>query len=825
MASLAATFGRGAMTNGWVDIKNADVVFVMGGNPAENHPCGFKWAIEARKARGAKIVVVDPRFTRTAAVADVYAPLRAGTDIAFLLGICRYAIENKKVHEEYVKLHTNASVLVSDKFAFDEGLFSGYDGEKRAYDKGSWAFRVDDKGMLETDPTLQNPRSVFQLLKKHVDRYTPEMVEKVCGTPKDQFLKVAEAVSSTGNAQKVGTILYALGWTQHSTGVQIIRASGILQLLLGNVGRPGGGVNALRGHSNIQGATDMGGNFDVYPGYLKAPQATMPALKDYLEANTPKALTTASMNYNQNTPKFMTSLLKALYGKAATKENDFGYGWLPKADGNYSWLFMFDDMLKGKSKRADVEEAAPEGLFAWGMNPVATGPNSKKMVAALAKLKWLVVVENSETETAGFWKAPAEYEGPEASKIPTEVYLLPAASFAEKDGTFTNSGRWVQWKWKAVDPPGKAKADQEILSRILLAVKDLYKKEGGAFPEQVLNVAWSYTNPVSPDLGEVLKEISGKALAELPDPKDKTKILKNPGQQLDGFGQLQDDGTTSCGNWIYGGAFTEAGNLTQRRLATDPMGLGAFHQWGFSWPANRRVLYNRASADADGKPWDPTRSGISWNGEKWVGDVPDIKPDSPPGTFGAFIMNPEGLGRLYAPSLADGPFPEHYEATEAATDNVLHPKVTSSPVVRVWKSDKDALGKKEDFPIVCSTYRLTEHFHFWTQHNPRLNQVQPGFFFEIPEGLAKKKGIANGQQIKVSSARGSITALAMVTKRFRPLKANGKEIWQIGLPIHWGYAGNPDHTGPLANFLTPTTGDPNTLTPEFKTFLVKVEKA
>ena len=825
MASLAATFGRGAMTNGWVDIKNADVVFVMGGNPAENHPCGFKWAIEARKSRNAKIVVVDPRFTRTAAVADVFAPLRAGTDIAFLLGICRYALETKRFHEDYVKLHTNASALVGEKYAFDEGLFSGYDAEKRSYDKGTWAFQLDDKGMIRTDPTLADPRCVFQLMKKHLERYTPEMVEKVCGTPKEQFLKVAETVTSTGNAQKVGTVLYALGWTQHSVGVQIIRASGMLQLLLGNVGRPGGGVNALRGHSNIQGATDMGGNFDLYPGYLKAPLAQFATFKDYLDANTPKPLAVASMNYAQNTPKFTTSLMKALWGKAATKENDFGYGWLPKVDGNYSWLFLFDDMLKGKSKRADGDEAAPEGLFAWGMNPVATGPNSKKMVAALAKLKWLVVVENSETETASFWKAPAEYGAPEASKIPTEVYLLPAASFAEKDGTFTNSGRWIQWKWKAVDPPGKAKADQEILSRILLAVRELYKKDGGAFPEQVLNVAWGYTNPLSPDLGEVLKEVNGKALADIPDPKDKLKTLKTAGQQVDGFGQLQDDGTTSCGNWIYSGTFPDAGNATQRRVAADPTGLGMLPQWGFSWPANRRVLYNRASADAEGKPWDPTRPGISWNGEKWVGDVPDIKPDSPPGTFGAFIMNPEGVGRLYAPSLADGPFPEHYEATEAAADNALHPKQTSSPVTKLWKSDKDALGKKEDYPVVCTTYRLTEHFHFWTQHNPRLNQIQPSFFVELPEGLAKEKGIANGGQVKVTSARGSITGIAMVTKRMRPLKSTGKEIWQIGFPIHWGWAGSPGHTGPLANFLTPTTADPNTFTPEFKTFLVKVEKA
>jgi len=827
VASLAATFGRGAMTNGWVDIKNADVVFVMGGNPAENHPCGFKWAIEAQKSRSAKIVVVDPRFTRTAAVADVYAPLRSGTDIAFLLGICRYAIETGNFHADYVKLHTNASALVGEKYAFDEGLFAGYDAEKRSYDKTTWAFQLDDKGMLRTDPTLQDPRCVFQLLKKHLERYTPEMVEKICGTPKEQFLKVAQAVVSTGNAQKVGTILYALGWTQHSTGVQIIRASAMLQLLLGNVGRPGGGVNALRGHSNIQGATDMGGNFDLYPGYLKAPQAQYATMKDYLEANTPKPLAVASMNYFQNTPKFTISLLKALWGKAATKENDFGYDWLPKTDGNYSWLFLFDDLLKGKSKRGDGDESVPEGLFAWGMNPVATGPNSKKMVASLSKLKWLVVVENAETETASFWKAPAEYEPPAADKIPTEVYLLPAASFAEKDGTFTNSGRWVQWKWKALDPPGKAKADQEILGRLLLAVKALYKKDGGAFPEQVLNVAWSFTNATSPDLGEVLKEISGKALADIPDPKDKTKTLRTAGQQLDGFGQLQDDGTTSCGNWIYGGTFTEAGNATQRRVAADPTGLGMFPQWGFSWPANRRVLYNRASADAEGKAWDPTRPGIVWNGEKWVGDVPDIKPDSPPGMFGAFIMNPEGVGRLYAPSLADGPFPEHYEATEAAADNVLHPKQTSSPVTKIWKSDKDALGKKEDFPVVCSTYRLTEHFHFWTQHNPRLNQIQPSFFVELPEGLAKEKGIANGDQVKVTSARGSITGVAMVTKRMRPLKTapGAKEIWQIGFPIHWGWAGSPGHTGPLANFLTPTTADPNTFTPEFKTFLVKVEKA
>ncbi len=817
------------MTNGWVDIKNADVILCMGGNPAENHPCGFKWAIEAKKTRNAKIVAVDPRFTRTAAVADVYSPIRSGTDIAYLLGLIRYIIENKKYHEDYVRIHTNAPYVIGEKFGFTDGLFAGWNEETKAYDKTAWAYEANPKSKgYEVDETLQNPRCVFQLLKKHVERYTPEMVSRICGVPKETFLKVAELVSSTGTAARVGTIMYALGWTEHSTGVQIIRCAAMMQLLLGNVGRPGGGVNALRGHSNIQGATDMAGNTEWLPGYLKTPVAAQQSLKEYLETNTPVTLNKTpwpSMNYWQNYPKFMVSLLKTLYGGAATKENDFGYAWMPKVEGpmTSSWAFMFDDMYRGSSKRAGGTEPGPEGLISFGMNPMGTGPNTGKMVAALSKLKWLVVAENVETETAQFWKAPKEYGGAEPSKIQTEVFLLPAALFAEKDGSFTNSARWAQWKWKALDPPGQAKQDQEILARIVLAVKALYAKEGGPLPEAIANLTWAYTNPTIPDLSEVLKEINGKALADIPDPKDKTKILKAAGQQVDGFGQLQDDGTTSCGNWLYSGAFTEAGNNTARRVNADPNGLGMFHNWGFSWPANRRVMYNRASADKDGKPWDPTRAGIKWNGEKWVGDVPDMKPDAPPGTFGAFIMNPEGVGRLYAPALNDGPFPEHYEAYEAPADNVLHPKVSSNPVAKKFSSDKDVFGKRDQFPVVCTTYRLTEHFHYWTQHNARLNEVQPDFFFEVPEEMAKEQGIANEQMLKVSSARGSIQGKALVTKRLKPLQVDGKNIWQIGFPIHWGFAGV--RIGPLANFLTAAVLDPNTWTPEYKTFLVKVEKA
>jgi formate dehydrogenase major subunit len=823
------------MTNGWVDIKNTDLVLAMGGNPAENHPCGFKWVVEAQKTRNAKLVVVDPRFTRTAAVADFYAQLRPGSDIAFLNGIIRYAIEKKRYHEEYVKIHTNASYIIGEKFGFHEGLFTGFDEAKASYDKTAWAYEPDPKTTAYSlDPTLEHPRCVFQLLKKHVDRYTPEMVERITGTPKETFLKVAELVTSTYPPDKVGTITYALGWTQHSVGVQMIRTAAMLQLLLGNVGRPGGGVNALRGHSNIQGCTDMGGNTEILSGYLATPTSEHVDLKTYLDKVTPKTLNSQpwpSMNYWQNYPKFMVSLLKAFYGKAATKENEFGYSWLPKTDGNHSWLYIFDDMFRGKSTRAGGEEPGPEGLITAGMNPVAIGPNSKKMVAAHSKLKWLVVLDNYEIETAAFWKAPAAYAGPPPGEIKTEVFQLPATGFAEKDGSFTNSARWVVWKWKAIDPPGQVKSDQEIMARIFLAVRDLYRKEGGAFPDPILNLSWEYNSPTAPDLGEVLKEINGKALEDLHEPpkdpksKEPPKLILAAGKQLDAFGQLRDDGSTMCANWLYAGVYTEAGNNAQRRNLADPTGLGMYHQWAWNWPANRRVMYNRASADANGKPWDPTRPGIQWNGQRWVGDTPDIAPDSPPGKFGAFIMLPEGVGRLYAPVLNDGPFPEHYEPTEAPILNPLHPKVTSSPVIRRFTTDKDVYGSAKDFPVVATTYRLTEHYHYWTQHTERLTQLQPGFFVELPEQLAKEKGITNGSQVRVTSARGSIQGVAMVTKRLRQMTVDGQNVWHIGFPITWGFAGLKNHLGPLANLMTPTVGDANTWTPEYKTFLVRIEKA
>src|SRR5499426_3511796 len=636
------------MTNNWVDIKNADVILVMGGNPAENHPCGFKWAIEAKKTRNAKLICVDPRFNRTAAVSDLYVPIRAGTDIAFLAGVINYMFANNRIQREYVANYTNAPFIVKEDFKLpgdNDGLFSGFDPEKRAYDKSSWGYELGPDGYARVDMTLEDPRSVYQLMKRHYARYTPEMVADICGCTKEQFIKTAEIISSTYRPDKAGTLLYALGWTHHSSAVQNIRAAASMQLLLGNIGMPGGGVNALRGHSNIQGATDMNQTHTL-PGYLKMPTPAQQTLRDYLDANTPGKLRPNAMNYWENTPKFMVSLLKAFFGSAATPENSYGYEWLPKMDSDYSWVYIYDHAYRGIVK----------GLVTFGMNPVGNGPHSKKMVQALAKLDWMVVVENFETETATFWKAPKEYGVPDSKEVKTEVFMLPAANFAEKDGTFTNSSRWLQWKWKAIDPPGEAKADQEIIGRLVMKLKELYAKDGGAFADPVIKIAWDYSTPLNPNLEEVAREINGKVLEDFKD--QATGVEYKKGQQLPGFAALRADGKTLCGNWVHSGYFTEAGNLAARRNPADsPIGLGAYPNWGFSWPANRRILYNRAGADASGKPWDPRRVAVYWNGERWVGDAPDIKADSrPEDGLGPFIMNAEGVGKLSATEMNDGPF-------------------------------------------------------------------------------------------------------------------------------------------------------------------------
>jgi formate dehydrogenase major subunit len=851
------------MTNGWIDIKNADVMLIMGGNPAENHPCGFKWAIEAKRQRNAKMIVIDPRFTRTAATADMFLQIRAGSDIAFLGGVMHYALENQRINKEYLVNFTNAAFIVGKGFKLPEdGLYSGFDDVNKTYDKSTWNYeeggnltgkpfaaddgpstvdvKVDVKGDKPAAPaalpqntaydtSLEHPRSVYQLLKKQYSRYTPEMVERITGIPRAEFLKAADLFTSVrkdGDTQKVASIIYAVGWTQHSFGTQIIRLAAMLQLVLGNVGRAGGGVNALRGHSNIQGATDVAGIFDNMPGYLKVPTIADKDFDSWITRITPKSSKPSewdSFNYYSNTSKFAVSLLKAMYGDAAKKENGWAFDYLPKVDREYSWVHIFDDMLKGHVK----------GLIAFGMNSVAIGPNSQKNIDALKKAEFLVVCDIYPEETSDFWRSPGVT--PEEMKtIPTEVYRLPGAGFAEKDGTFVNSARWLQWKWAAVPTPGDAKLDQEILARIFLKVRELYRKEGGKFPDPILNLAWNYTVPENPSLSEVAKELNGRALADVEDKPTNTTM--KAGQQLPGFSWLRDDGSTLCGNWIWCGSWTEAGALTQRRNTDDPSGLGIYPNWAWSWPMNRRVMYNRASCDVSGKPWDPARRQIWWNEaqKKWVGnDVPDFKADSPPKDhMGPFIMNAEGVGRLFAPlaALADGPFPEFYEPTESPVLNPLHPERSTNPVVKKYSTPMDKYATPGDaFTVICTTYRLTEHYHYWTKNNPMNVQLVPEPFVEIPIELAGNLGIKGGDWVKVTSARASYKAKAMVTHRIRPMTVDGKKMYQIGIPIHFGYRGIQEDAGrtarSLTNSLSPTVTDPNAYTPEFKGFLVKLEKA
>jgi formate dehydrogenase major subunit len=825
------------MTNGWIDIKNTDMMLIMGGNPAENHPCGFKWPIEAKRTRNAKMIVVDPRFTRTAATADLYVQIRAGADIAFLGGLINYALANNRIAKEYVVNYTNASFLIRDDFTMPEedGVFSGFHADSQTYDHASWNYQGSGgaaAGMPENvtgDPALENPRCVYQLLKKHYSRYTPEMVEKITGVPKEQFLKAADLFTSIrkdGDLTKVATIIYAVGWTQHSFGTQIIRTAAMLQLLMGNVGRAGGGVNALRGHSNIQGATDMAGIFDNLPGYLKVPVPADTDFKAWVTRTTPtssKPHEWDSWNYYSNTSKFGVSLLKAMYGDAATKENDWAFNYLPKVDRNYSWAYIWDGMYRGNVK----------GLLTFGMNGVCIGPDSQKNIDALKKAEFLVVCDIYPDETSDFWRSPG-IKPEEMKQIQTEVYRLPGAGFAEKDGTFVNSARWLVWKWAAVPPPGDCKVDQEILAQIFLKVRELYRKEGGKFPDPILNLTWNYSDPQNPSLSEVAKELNGKALADVDD-KPSNQTMKT-GQQLPGFSWLRDDGSTACGNWIWCGSWTEAGSLAQRRGTEDPSGMGVYPGWGWSWPMNRRVLYNRASCDVSGKPWDASRKQVWWNegAKRWVGnDVPDFKVDSnPKDHMGPFIMNAEGVGRLFTPLaiLADGPFPEFYEPMESPVENLLHPKQQNNPVVKKFSTPSDKYGTKQTgFTVVCTTYRLTEHYHYWTKNNPMNVQLVPEPFVEIPMELASEIGIKGGDHVKVSSARATYIAKAMVTHRIRPMTVNGQKLYQIGIPIHYGYRGIQEDEGKtermLVNSLTPTVVDPNANTPEFKGFLVKVEKA
>ncbi|WP_169294974.1 formate dehydrogenase-N subunit alpha [Advenella sp. EE-W14] len=838
VSALASTFGRGAMTNTFCDMQNADFILVMGGNPAEAHPVGFKWVIEAKKKKGTKLIVCDPRFNRTAAVADHYLPIRSGSDIAFLGAVINWLIENDKIQWEYVKAYTNASFIVDERYGFHEGLFTGHPDysetsdataanadpladthapENTTYDTSSWTYELDENGYAKVDPTLTHPRCVWNLMKEHYSRYTAEMMTKITGTPIEDFLLVCQALGETSVPDKTGTILYALGWTQHTYGTQNIRTMAMIQLMLGNIGMAGGGVNALRGHSNIQGLSDLGVLSTSLPGYLVLPNENQhPTFDDYLQKQTPKSFRPGQLNYWSNTPKFMVSLLKWFFGEKATKENDWGYDWLPKWDKMYDSLQMTDMIYQGQM----------HGLLVQGFNITSSFPDSKRVTEAFSKLKFLVVMDPLNTETATFWENHGEHHDVDPASIQTTVFRLPTPCFAEEEGSIVNSSRWLQWHWAGAHPPGDAKPDLEILAEIHQRLKKLYLEEGGTVPEPIVNLDWQYQNPLSPLPHEMAKEFNGRALEDIKDEMGNIVIPK--GQLLDGFHQLRDDGSTSCACWVFSGSWTKNGNQMARRDNTDS-GLGNTPGWAWAWPANRRILYNRASCDPSGKPWDKNRTLIEWDGRKWVGaDIPDFKADEAPGTdMNPFIMNEEGVGRLFcARKLVDGPFPESYEPMETPLGtNLLHPGVVHSPAVRMFDSARNRFGKKDKYPYVGTTYRLTEHFQFWTKSVKLLMIAQPEQFVEISEELAKEKGIEKGDWVTVSTIRGSIKARAVVTKRIRPLQVNGETLHQVGIPLHGGWVNVSDRKQYLVNTLTPFVGDCNAQTPEYKTFLVNVEKA
>ncbi len=827
------------MTNHWNDIKNSDCVLIMGSNAAENHPISFKWVTKAVEENGAKLIVVDPRVSRSAAKAHLYARIRTGTDIAFLGGMIKWVLDDieanpSKYNMLYLTEYTDMPFLIDPAFktaAELDGKFSGFkpgaDPNYGSYDKATWKWQVDDKGIPLKDKTLKNPRCVFQMLKQQYARYTPDMVSNVTGVDKATFLKVCETFAATGATGKSAVIMYAMGTTQHTYGAQNIRAYSILQTLLANIGVAGGGIAAMRGESNVQGSTDHALLYHIWPGYLKTPDAAETTLKDYLSGRA-KVYSTAdpkSANWWQNYPKYMVSLLKSYYGDNATPENDFGYNWLPKlAPGvNYSHIALFEAMAAGKIK----------GLFCWGQNPAVGGPNSFAERQALQKLEWLVSIDLWETETCTFWQEP----GIDPKQIQTEVFVLPAAASYEKEGSISNSGRWSQWRWKAVEPPGEARPDLEIVVELMDKVIELYQKEGGPNADALTKLRWKgwYDAKPLPRGAESLvdlvsREINGWAESDITD--DKGAVTTAKGQLMASFAVLTADGKTSCSNWVYCNSYSQKdGNLQKRRDSKDthPAGIGLYSKWSWCWPLNRRIIYNRASVDLDGNPFDQKRWVIKWdqaanNGAgAWVGDVPDggWVPMNKEGTRYPFIMKPSGVAQGFGPGMAEGPFPEHYEPVESPVKNPLS-GTQNNPAIKIWRPKE--IGSSDEYPIVATTYRVTEHWQAgqMTRNLPWLVELMPQMFIEMSEELAAELKIKNAELVTVESKRGKIQAFAVVTKRFKPMQVAGKLVHTVGLPWHWGFRGLC--VGDSANDLSPYVGDANTMIPEYKSFLVRVKK-
>jgi len=790
---------------------------IIGSNAAENHPISFKWVTKAME-RGAKLISVDPRFTRTSSKADIYAPMRSGCDIAFIGGMINYVLNDMEKNPgnynmEYVTQYTNATFIVNPKFKFNDGLFGEVKGGKyTAAAKNSWKYA--NTKTPATDPTLKDPNCVFQLLKKHFSRYDADTVCNITGTSKDVYLQVCQTYIATGQKGKAGTIMYAMGTTQHTYGTQNIRGYAILQLLLGNMGVAGGGINALRGTSNVQGSTDMCLLAHILPGYLNVPKDGDTDLDTYIKRTgkhvdatiTPQGLAgDKSSNWWGNSKKYVVSLLKAWYGDAAAKDNDFCFHHLPKCDPkkNYTHIGIFEAMGEGKIS----------GLWTWGQNPAVGGPNSNGEREALGNLDWLVSADIWMNETAEFWNRP----GVNPADIKTEVFVLPAACSYEKEGSISNSGRWAQWRYKAVEPPGEAMPDLEIMNLTMLKLKELYAKEGGPNAEAITDLEWNYGD-INAD--KVAREINGYDLTT--------------GKLVASFGKLKDDGTTTSGNWLYCNQYTEKeGNKCARRNPVDahPKQIGLYSNWSWCWPLNRRIIYNRASVDLDGVPWDSKHPVIlDYNSEtKWKGDVPDggwspINQAKAGARYLPFIMKPEGVARLWGYGRAEGPVPEVYEPWESPLDKNLMSGTKTNPCAFIGKY-RNERGTPDKYPYVGTTYRCTEHWQtgIMTRNLPWLVELMPEMYVEMDEELAAEKGIGAGDKVIVSGARGEIRAVAIVTKRFQPLKVGGKTIHHIGVLNHWGYSGMT--TGDSGNILTPHVGDANTTIPEYKTFLCNVRRA
>ncbi|MFE6401039.1 formate dehydrogenase [Streptomyces alboflavus] len=841
VAGLGTSFGRGGATTFMQDQQHSDCIVIQGSNYAEAHPVGFQWVMEA-KARGATVIHVDPRYTRTSALADLYVPLRAGSDIAFIGGIINHVLTEEKDFREYVLHYTNAATLVSEDFRDCEdldGVFSGLDEAKHHYDPHSWQYegvqvqqptgevdeqyedRVHAAGGAEThgsggprasagaprDPTLRHPRCVYQVLKRHFARYTPDMVEAVCGVPRETFRAVCDALTANSGRERTSSFVYAVGWTQHTTGSQYIRAASILQLLLGNIGRPGGGIQALRGHASIQGSSDIPTLFNLLPGYLPMPHA-----HQHLDLDRLIATSRTEKGFWADMRAYFVSLLKAYYGDAAQPENDFCFDHLPRLTGSHSTYETVMAQLDGVCK----------GYFLMGENPAVGSANTRLQRLGMAELDWLVVRDFSLIESATWWQDGPEIESGElrTRDIGTEVFFFPAAAHTEKSGSFTNTNRWVQWHHAAVEPEGDARSDLWFMYHLGRRIREKLAGSDDPMDRPVLDLSWDY--PVSGPLDEpvadaVLAEINGHG----PD-----------GSPLSAYTELKDDGSTRCGCWIYCGVYADGVNQAARKKPhTEQDWVAA--DWAWSWPANRRVLYNRASAAPDGTPWSERKALVWWDqaAGRWAGhDVADFVPDRAPDHVpdedatgpdalrgdDPFIMQADGKGWLYAPAgLEDGPLPAHYEPQDSPFDNALYPRTPRSPVRQVLPREGNRYHPSgtdpgaDVYPYIVTTHRLTEHFTAggMSRWSPYLSELQPELFCEVSPRLAAERGLEHGGWATLITARNAIEARVMVTERIRPLTVQGRTVHQIGLPFHWGPNGVV--TGDAANELVAISLDPN----------------